>query len=454
MTTNASGEPIVGTGAPGNTDPTRDRPNETLPLRQGHQPVVAPLSAYPGQTLSTLQPTNIMYQLTRGADGTVWGGGQWGKTYRSTDGGKTFTAMDEHALLAKTDPAYYTTGYPAVAGGDGAVYGIRVAPNGYVYEGTETAGVIYSPDNGATWHPLDYDYTNPNSTMARDPNVGNVAGLGFTKDGKVVVQPPSCHPAPPPTPPPPLPHRPRPPHPEAAPASRLLLRLQDVHTITTTPDGTLFINTGRNTLASGAPATGGIFTSTDGLNWTMFNTGLTSTDNFDFRLRPRQHRRHRQRHLHHHHRRQHLALRHRRPRTRRRRPPQHRRPPATPPPTTTLAHSAPAWSPPVTVRPSCPRTRQTRGGPALSDPTAVMRIPLIHAPARDVKALPPLPLPQAPPALPCQTRVAACGRGRGEGSSRPPKATTRAYPGRRDGVAPPEPRPPVARRPTIKCNLY
>ena len=27
----------------------------------------------------------------------------------------------------------------------------------------------------------------------------------------------------------------------------------------------------------------GVFTSTDGLNWTPFNTGLTSTDNSDFR---------------------------------------------------------------------------------------------------------------------------------------------------------------------------
>ena len=189
MTTDSLGEPIIGTGAPGNTNSAQTGQTKLYRFdTASNQWVAPPLTAYAGQNIPTLQPNNLMYQLTRGPDGTIWGGGQWTKTYRSTDAGKTFTVIDEKSLLAQTDPAYYTTGYPRMAGGDGAIYGIRVAPNGYVYEGTETAGVIYSPDNGATWHPLDYDYTNPNSTMARASNVGNVAGLGFTKDGKIVVQ--------------------------------------------------------------------------------------------------------------------------------------------------------------------------------------------------------------------------------------------------------------------------
>ncbi len=36
-------------------------------------------------------------------------------------------------------------------------------------------------------------------------------------------------------------------------------------------------------MTNGSPTTGGVFTSTDGLNWSPFNTGLTSADNFDYR---------------------------------------------------------------------------------------------------------------------------------------------------------------------------
>ena len=288
MTTNSSGEPVIGTAAPGNTDPSQTGATKLYRFDMAtNQWVAPPLTAYAGQNIPTLQPNNAMYQLTRGADGTLWGGGQWTKTYRSTDGGKTFTVIDEKALLAQTHPTYYTNpaGFPSKNGGDGAIYGIRVAPNGYVYEGTETGGVIYSPDNGATWNPLDYDYLNPNSTMARASNIGNVAGLGFTKDGKVVIQGAPGTAANP-----------------ANDATHLYLvdpvqhtvqtclgfpdyffGSQDVHTIMTTADGTMFINTGRNTMTNGSPSIGGVFTSTDGLNWSPFNTGLTSADNFDYR---------------------------------------------------------------------------------------------------------------------------------------------------------------------------
>jgi hypothetical protein len=283
MTTDSAGEPIIGTGAPGNTNQSQIDQTKLYRFDKASNQWVAPsLSAYLHQNIPVLQPNNIMYALTRGADGTIWGGGQWGKTYRSTDDGQTFTVIDEKSLLALTDPTYYTTGSRIPSGSDGAIYGIRVAPNGYIYEGTETAGVIYSPDNGATWLPLDYDYTNSTSTMTRASNVGNVAGIGFTKDGKIVAQG----------------------APGSAPYDATHLYLfdpvnhtqqlctgfpdyffgsQDVQTIMTTPDGTMFINTGRNTTANGAPAVGGVFTSTDGLNWTALNTGLTSVSTADFR---------------------------------------------------------------------------------------------------------------------------------------------------------------------------
>ncbi len=249
----ATASPIIGTAAPGNTDPNQTGATKLYRFDSStNQWVAPPLTAYAGQNIPTLQPNNIMYQLTRGADGTIWGGGQWTKTYRSTDGGKSFTVIDEKALLAQTDPdlLHEPRRLPEQwRRRRRDLRHSRRARTATSTKGTETAGVIYSPDNGATWNPLDYDYTNPNSTMARASNVGNVAGLGFTKDGKVVVQGAPGTAASP-----------------ANDATHLYLAdpvlhtvqtclgfpdyffgSQDVHTIMTTADGTMFINTGRNT---------------------------------------------------------------------------------------------------------------------------------------------------------------------------------------------------------------
>ena len=89
--------------------------------------------------------------------------------------------------MAKSDPSYYPT-HANGASDNGAIYSIRVAPSGVVYAGTESGGVIVSADNGTSWHPLDNNYTNPNSTLGRVSNLGNIAGLGFTRSGDIIVQ--------------------------------------------------------------------------------------------------------------------------------------------------------------------------------------------------------------------------------------------------------------------------
>jgi hypothetical protein len=278
LTTSAAGEPIVGCTSLNNYNTSTKMYRFDTASNQWVAPT---LTAYAGQNIPVLNPYEAMYSLTRGPNGTIWGGGQFGLVYRSTDNGKTFTVLDESKLLAQTDPAYYPTRNNG-AGNDGAVYSIRVAPSGVVYAGTESAGVIYSPDNGTTWHPLDYDYTNLNSTMGRATNVGNVAGLGFMASGKIVIQG--------------APGQSNYPPQDAShvdlyladPASHTIQTAgtfsqyffggQQVSQIVTDSNGTLFLHSNIATITSGGTAQpGGIFTSTDGLNWSEFNSGIAST---------------------------------------------------------------------------------------------------------------------------------------------------------------------------------
>jgi hypothetical protein len=148
-----------------------------------------------------------------------------------------------------------------------------------VYIGTETGGGVYTADNGVTWHPFDNDYTNPNSPMARITSAGNIAGIGFTKDGKVVFQgtqggnvttpvddgvhlwlvDPANHTVQ-----------------SAQGFSPYFLGGQTVDQIVTTASGQMFFHSNNSTVKpDGTPtAGGGIYTSSDGLHWTQFNAGL------------------------------------------------------------------------------------------------------------------------------------------------------------------------------------
>ncbi|MDB5295052.1 MAG: hypothetical protein JWO31_1035 [Phycisphaerales bacterium] len=161
------------------------------------------------------------------------------------------------------------------------MYSVRVAPDGVVYAGTESAGVIRSADHGATWHPLDPDYADPNSPLGRVNNAGNVGGIGFTAGGKVVVQgQPGAGGSPPQDPShvylwlaDPVAHTVA----TAGAFPAYFFGGQQVSQIVTDAAGTLFLHSDvAATRADGTTGPGGVFASTDGLSWTPFNAGINS----------------------------------------------------------------------------------------------------------------------------------------------------------------------------------
>ena len=121
------------------------------------------------------------------ANGDIWAGCQWHGLYHSTDQGRTFDYVDVDALMLAQHPEYFPTREDNV-NTLGAIYGVTTAPDDTVYLGTETGGVVYSPDHGATWNPLDQQDTNPMSPMMRMTVSGDVAGLGVMADGRLLVQ--------------------------------------------------------------------------------------------------------------------------------------------------------------------------------------------------------------------------------------------------------------------------
>lgn len=225
------------------------------------------------------KPTLGTYCMTKSPDGTMWIGAKWANVYKSTDGGRTFTGIDESAVIKAAYPCYY----PSYGGVDydAAIYGINVDGNGRLYVGTESAGVVFSDDNGTTWKPadlhpcMDNDNTQKDTLSSLKPLAmgGNVAGLGFTIDNKLVftggplwkmnwktgmalvdmnaktVQPLKGMP------------------------DYLVQQGQQVSKIVTTANGRMFFHSGSSNGAQAADI--GIYTSTDGLNWKQFNTGIT-----------------------------------------------------------------------------------------------------------------------------------------------------------------------------------
>ena len=213
-------------------------------------------------------------------NGTIWIGTKWSYIYKSTDNGGSFTRIDESPIVKSLYPCYYPAwhGNPS----DGAIYAINVDGNGRVYAGTEGAGVIYSDDEGTTWHPADYnaclesDPTKKDSFSSMEPlsNTGNLGAIGFTKDNNVVFNGTSLW--------------------DFNWKSSLAFANMNAETvvpvngfldyfittglqitkIVTTDNGQLFLHSGSN---ANVPGEVGIYTSSDGLNWTIFNNGITST---------------------------------------------------------------------------------------------------------------------------------------------------------------------------------
>jgi hypothetical protein len=130
LTTSANSEPVVGIfhglAAQNLTDPIAF-------VFDGQQWITATVSV----------PANLgVFAMARAPNGDLWFGAKWSRVYRSTDNGRSYTAIDETALVAASAPCYY----PAIDGNpsDGAIYSINVDRRGWVYAGTEGAGVVYS----------------------------------------------------------------------------------------------------------------------------------------------------------------------------------------------------------------------------------------------------------------------------------------------------------------------
>ena len=194
--------------------------------------------------------------------------------------------------MSASAPCYY----PNVNGAqyDGAIYAINVDRRGWIYAGTEGAGVIYSDDAGATWRPVDAlaclagDPTqrNPASPMEPAARSGNLGAIGFTKDNNPVwngtqlfyydwpsgigladLSAQTVAPA------------------QGFPQYFIYTGLQ-VSRIVTTTDGTMFLHSGANASFDPSPPPPpqqsqyslGVFRSGDGINWSPFNSGIASTN--------------------------------------------------------------------------------------------------------------------------------------------------------------------------------
>jgi hypothetical protein len=142
--------------------------------------------------ISSINPSLGGHCIATSTDGIIYVGTRWAYIYKSTDDGRTFEVIDDTHAVEADFPCYY----PSFNGSayNGAIFSIQIDNNGRVYAGTETAGVIYSDDEGAHWQPADFFACLPGDSTVKDSNSamialtksGNVAGLGFTKNNQLV----------------------------------------------------------------------------------------------------------------------------------------------------------------------------------------------------------------------------------------------------------------------------
>jgi len=219
----------------------------------------------------------------RAPNGDLWVGTKWAYVYKSIDNGLNFSQIDETPIINSSYPCYYPT-FGNGCTSDGAIYSINVDGNGRVYAGTECGGVVYTDDAGITWKPADFhpcQTANPalkDSFSAMNPitGAGNVGAIGFTSNNNVIFNGPRMW--------------------TLGWNSSFALADMTAHTVTqstgfvshfiasglqftkivTTSNGRIFMHSGRNLSLVGPPI--GVYTSTDGINWTLFNTGITDPD--------------------------------------------------------------------------------------------------------------------------------------------------------------------------------
>ncbi len=221
-------------------------------------------------------PSLGAYCMAHSPNGTLWVGGKWSYIYKSIDGGKSFQQIDESSIIKAAYPCYYPSwaNYQT----DGAIYGINVDANGRVYAGTESAGMIYSDDEGISWHPADYHSCQDNNPTQKDSNStmkplsmgGNCAGIGFTADNKVIWSGAAmwtlgwnnalgCADM--------INHTVT----QAFGLPQYLVQQgQQISKIVTASNGQVFLHSGGGTKIDGV----GIYTSMDGIHWTACNTGI------------------------------------------------------------------------------------------------------------------------------------------------------------------------------------
>ena len=216
------------------------------------------------------RPYPFLYRaanLVFGPDGALWSGsGFVPYVYRSTDGGRTFTAFN---LNERVPPDYLPLPLNDSVS-FGMAFGVAVAANGVVYSGTESAGFLRSADNGVSWTSLDSNFTDPNS-LSPLGRAGNCAPSGFDRLGHLLCNLPEMAGT----------------APGYATWSEIKLAGYDEATRTAfkashglppavSPGKIVLTAAGENftMLRQETENSGGIFRSSDGAHWTQFNLGI------------------------------------------------------------------------------------------------------------------------------------------------------------------------------------
>ncbi len=227
-----------------------------------------------------INPALGAFCMAASTNGTIWVGAKWSWVYKSTDNGNTFQRINENISIKTNYPCYYPSWFNV--DNDGAIYGINVDETNRVYAGTESAGVIYSDDEGLSWQPADVFTCQTSNQSLKDSNSvlhpltlsGNVSGFGFTADNKLIwtgaalwslgwkngiacadLKNNIIYPA------------------KGLP-DYLVQYGQQVTKIVTTRNGQIFFHSGSSNGATGI----GIYTSLDGINWHAFNNGITGAN--------------------------------------------------------------------------------------------------------------------------------------------------------------------------------
>ncbi len=262
---NAQSEPLVGVFRTDLSEPWMFRLDQTSKQWEA--------------SLSDKIPNLGGFCLATSNDGIIYAGVRWAYIYKSVDGGRSFQAIDENKTIKSNYPCYYPSQLNK-SDADGAIFSINIDSRGRIYAGTETAGVIYSDDEGKTWHPADIfackisdpfqqDTLSPMRALSIS---GNVGAIGFTKENNLVWSGVNMwelgwknklgfadmnN---------------RTTSPTEGISDYLIQTGQQISKIVTSTKGQMFLHSGGVTGASNV----GIYTSFDGIHWESFNQGISS----------------------------------------------------------------------------------------------------------------------------------------------------------------------------------